>query len=157
MSRRVRNQLRWVVELEEFVAEHQRLPLLSRGRAEERLLGWMRRVSSGRTASTSEVRERVERAVAVVPGGADRRLLSGGNPETLREANARRSAEVAERNAALAAGALRVGCREKYREVLRVRVEFPAEGLAELAARLGLTKAQYAGRLKRALEEYPAE
>ena len=71
----------------------------------------------------------------------------------LREANARRIAEAAPRVAEAARLALANVTDPNWRAVLEARADDPAASLAELGAHFGLSKDEYAGRLRRALAQ----
>ncbi len=74
------------------------------------------------------------------------------NTARMLRANAERSSTAAERTVQLARAALaRPFVPSSYRAILQTRVDHPADNLAQLAGRIGLTKHAYSGQLRRAL------
>lgn len=68
------------------------------------------------------------------------------------ESNLHRRAQAADRAVVQARAALRLCTQPEARQVLKARVTFPDASLSELAARCGMSKDAYSGRLRRSLQ-----
>lgn len=86
------------------------------------------------------------------PGGTVQPRVSAATP--FYEANDVRAAEAGRRKAAAAQAALPLTIDELHRKVLQMRIDWPTESLAELAARFDppMTKDAFGSHLRRALQ-----
>lgn len=140
--------------LEEFAQREGRLPWNVRP-GEAVLYEWMSRARRYRSPIPDDVRARLAQLVETTPR-VDRRHANRGHPSTLRAENVRRTARAARRTVRQAEAALARprpdGWPQGWVAVLRARVADPEASLGVLAERTGLSKDQYAARLRRALE-----